>query len=29
MVTWKDMLKSEDPHLIPLPQTYEDRLTPF
>lgn len=28
-VIWKDMLKSEDPHLIPLPDVYEERLTPF
>jgi dynein heavy chain len=28
-VTWKDVLKSEDPHLIPLPPIYEERLTPF
>lgn len=28
-VTWKDMLKSEDPHLIPLPSAFEDRLTSF
>ncbi len=28
-VIWKDILKSEDPHLIPLPEAYEHRLTPF
>ena len=28
-VTWKDIIKSEDPHMIPLPQVYEDRVTSF
>jgi hypothetical protein len=28
-VTWKDIQKSEDPHMIPLPDAYEERLTPF
>lgn len=28
-VTWKDMLKNEEPTMIPLPPIYEERLTPF
>lgn len=28
-VTWNDMLKSEDPHLIPLPGNLEEKLTGF
>lgn len=28
-IIWKDIMKAEEPHLIPLPEVYEHRLTPF
>ena len=28
-VTWKAIMNNDDPHMIPLPPVFEDRLTPF
>jgi len=28
-VTWNDILKSEEPHFIPLPSNFEEKLTAF
>ncbi len=28
-VVWKSIITSDEPHMIPLPPIYEDRLTPF
>jgi len=28
-VTWNDILKSEEPHFIPLPGSFEEKLTGF